>query len=148
MMGHSDPRKDSLVEAVKAYQRSSEDQKQQWWSFCETSDVKKRDPALHSVEDLQSFIDGYGIPVKVQNAKQNLNPGEFQQKNGLIAKIKAYQRSGEEQKQAWWSFCETAEVKKRDPALHSLEDLQSFVQGSGVAVKAPAKQKQWVKSKQ
>jgi len=56
-----DATKDMLVEKIKEFQRSGAEQKQAWWSFCEASENKNRDPARHDIDVLQSFIEGFGI---------------------------------------------------------------------------------------
>jgi len=56
-----DPMKDSLVEKVKSFQRSSEDNKQAWWSFCDGQESQNRDPARYEIDTLQMFLQGYGI---------------------------------------------------------------------------------------
>jgi len=52
-----DPEKDALVSRVKAYQRSGDEQKQTWWTYCDTMLGGKRDPAKHDVATLQEFVD-------------------------------------------------------------------------------------------
>jgi len=64
-----------------------------------------------------------GPPMK----KQKVSTGDVM-KDALVDKIKQFQRSGEEQKEAWWSFCDATEGKNRDPARHEVDVLQTFIQ--------------------
>merc|ERR1712224_472104 len=63
----------------------------------------------------QSWSAGYPPepPAKRQKG-QPVNTGD-PQKDALIEKIKAFQRCGEEQRQAWWNFAEAQPGKHRDP---------------------------------
>jgi len=56
-----DPWKDQLVAKIKAFQRSGEDQKQAWWTFCDSQEGKNRDPARYEADALQQFVSGYGL---------------------------------------------------------------------------------------
>jgi len=68
-----------------------------------------------------------GPPLK----KQKISTGDVM-KDELVDKIKEFQRSGAEQKQAWWSFCDASENNNRDPARHEVDVLQSFIDGFGI----------------
>merc|ERR1719401_1005603 len=54
------------------------------------------------------------------------------QKDVLVEKIKAFQRSGETQKQAWAAFCLEQPGNFRDPARHDISTLQMFMNGYGI----------------
>merc|ERR1712110_410932 len=54
------------------------------------------------------------------------------QKDELIVRIKAFQRSGEEQKQMWWTYADAELGGKRDPAKHDVSTLDAFVALYGV----------------
>jgi len=54
--------KDALVSRIKAYQRSGEEPKQQWWLFCDTQLSGIRDPSRHDVEVLEQFISQFFVP--------------------------------------------------------------------------------------
>merc|ERR1719148_478307 len=43
------------------------------------------------------------------------------QKDALVDAVKNFQRSGEAQKQAWWTFCDSQEGKNRDPARYDTD---------------------------
>eukprot|EP00439_Symbiodinium_sp_Y106_P060976 s2250_g9.t1 len=55
-----DPRKDSLVQKIKAMQRSNEEAKRQWWQFCDNRQGGIRDPTRHDVRVLQEFLNEQG----------------------------------------------------------------------------------------
>merc|ERR1712013_16318 len=56
-----DPAKDALVEKVKAFQRSGDEQKQAWGAFADAQAGAARDPARHDKETLEMFLTGYGV---------------------------------------------------------------------------------------
>jgi len=114
--------KGELINKIKAFQRSSEEQKKAWWAFCDRNEGH-RDPARYEADVLQVFI--------AENGIQGVQ-GSGEQKRVLVAKIKGFQKSGEEQKQAWWAFCDAQGSKKRDPALHEVDILEAFVQENGI----------------
>merc|ERR1712226_1457519 len=66
-------------------------------------------------------------------------------KNVLVNKIKDFQRSSEENKQAWWTFCDSQECQKRDPALHEEDVLQAFVADHGIEGVEGTKQELFIK---
>eukprot|EP00931_Biecheleriopsis_adriatica_P028506 TRINITY_DN1698_c0_g1_i3.p1 TRINITY_DN1698_c0_g1~~TRINITY_DN1698_c0_g1_i3.p1 ORF type:complete len:231 (+),score=50.53 TRINITY_DN1698_c0_g1_i3:114-806(+) len=113
-----------LISKIKDFQRSGEEQKQAWWTFCDSQGGGNRDPARHEAHVLQNFLAQHGIQVDTGNSFL---------KGELILKIKDFQRSGEEQKQAWWAFCDS-QGGKRDPALHTVDVLQSFLAQHGIQV--------------
>jgi len=68
-----------------------------------------------------------GPPMK----KPKVSTGDVM-KDMLVEKVKDFQRSGAEQKQAWWSFCDASENNNRDPAKHDVDVLQSFIDGFAI----------------
>lgn len=114
-------RKRALVSKMKRLQRSNEDQKQAWSSFCDSQPGKRRDPAQYQANVLEAFLAGQGIRFTVSFAK-----GE------LINKIKALQRSSQELKLAWWAFCDSQPDQKRDPAEYEEDVLHSFLAQHGI----------------
>lgn len=114
----SDSVQQELVAQIKVFQRSGEEQKQTWWAFCDSQPGKNRDPARYEVDVLQGFVQEHGMPGLQGNEKERAE---------LVAKIKGFQKSGEEQKQTWWTFCDGQAGKKRDPALYTVDILQTFV---------------------
>mmetsp|Transcript_9515 Transcript_9515/g.27548 ORF Transcript_9515/g.27548 Transcript_9515/m.27548 type:complete len:711 (-) Transcript_9515:136-2268(-) len=49
----------------------------------------------------------------------------------LVARVKAIQRSGEDEKAKWWRYCESHNVKVFDPARHDANFLQAFLAEHG-----------------
>merc|ERR1719201_341471 len=94
MAGSGDPEKHALVEQIKDFQRSGEENKQAWWDFCEQQEFKKRDPALQSIESLQMFCANVGIVAWGESAMKKARMGD-PEKDALVEKIKNFQRSGE-----------------------------------------------------
>mmetsp|Transcript_30700 Transcript_30700/g.72610 ORF Transcript_30700/g.72610 Transcript_30700/m.72610 type:complete len:967 (-) Transcript_30700:162-3062(-) len=66
----------------------------------------------------------------------------FSEKDELVARIKSIQRSGNEGRERWERYCDAARTGNRDPALHSLESMRSFLQAyeRGEEPELPAKQ--------
>jgi len=108
-----DAQKDAFVARVKVFQRASDEQKQQWWAFADSSPVGKRDPALYDVHLLKQFCSQYGADGDAQ-------------KDELVARVKAFQRTSDDQKQQWWAFADSSSVGKRDPALYDTGLLEQF----------------------
>lgn len=53
-------------------------------------------------------------------------------KDRLVQRIKAFQRSGEMEKQTWWTYCDTMKGTVRDPVKHDIHTLQEFITGHNV----------------
>lgn len=53
----------ALVEQVKKLQRESEEWKQAWWQYCALSGNNTRDPAAHTPEFLQAFLEQPNLPT-------------------------------------------------------------------------------------
>jgi hypothetical protein len=49
------------------------------------------------------------------------------EKAGLVEKIKALQRGDQSAKRAWWVHCEVSANGTKDPSLHDVESLNSFL---------------------
>jgi len=54
-------------------------------------------------------------------------------KQGLVDKIKTYQRASQAQKELWWSYCDTVLQGTRDPAKHDKATLSKFIADNGIA---------------
>lgn len=127
-----DPMKDQLVMKVKAFQRLGEENKQAWHHFCDTNLGGVYDPNRHDVGALQMFVSQYGVQDLsggggCGGSRSGLGPD-----HPLVMKIKGYQKMGEPQKQAWYSYCDTNLGGKYDPARHSEEALNNFIASYGV----------------
>jgi len=134
--GSGDPTKDRMVLAIKAYQKAGEQQKQTWWTFCDSQLGGNRDPARHDTETLLQFIERYGVSepsASPTGMTGGLSPrGPTQQNSQLIATIKTFQKAGEQQKQLWWSFCDSQQGGNRDPARHEPAVLLQFIEAYGL----------------
>lgn len=118
--------KDKLVEAVKNFQKSSEDAKQTWWFFCDSEHDGIRDPKRHELSTLRGFLQSNGIKVAS-------GPAGSAQKDKLVDLVKSFQKSGEENKQAWWYFCDNEHAGTgKDPARYDLASLKQFCQENGL----------------
>lgn len=53
-------------------------------------------------------------------------------RDALAVRVKAWQRSGESQRQAWWAYCDEHLGGVRDPVRHEQEVLQTFLNQHGV----------------
>merc|ERR1719419_1030460 len=51
-----------LVARVKAFQRSGDECKEQWWTHCDQQLGGIRDPARHDTDTLQNFCEEFGVP--------------------------------------------------------------------------------------
>jgi len=69
---------------------------------------------------------GGGGPMK--KAKFSSGDASF---DALVEKVKQFQRSGDKQKEAWWSFCDAVDGKNRDPARHEAHVLETFLSDYG-----------------
>jgi len=73
---------------------------------------------------------GWGGDAKRQKTSSSASTDPI--KGKLIEKIKSFQRSGEVQKQTWWSYCDAQPDQKRDPAFYDAEFLQTFTILNGI----------------
>ena len=121
----------SLVAKIKEGQRASEEWKQAWWSYCDANGLGKKDPAAHSTEVLQQFINTHShihldlsspAPLKPVPVPPPATVGGV-----LVAKIKEGQRASQEWKQAWWDYCNANGLAQYDPAVHPTEVLRQFI---------------------
>lgn len=119
------PEMSRLVNKVKEFQKASPENKQAWYAFCDTQPGRNYDPARHEPDALKTFLGGVGS----SGADAAFSP----EKSGLIAKVKEFQKSSAENKQAWHTFCDASDVGKYDPAYHDPEALKQFLGGVGVS---------------
>jgi len=125
-----DPQKDILIAKIKAFQKRGEDEKQVWHAYCDGSLGGVYDPSRHANDNLQVFIDQNGIqdiPIPASVGQGGAGPA-----NPLVTRIKAFQKMGEPQKQAWHDHCDTALGGIRDPSRHDAAALEQFISAQGV----------------
>jgi len=82
----------------------------------------------------KSSGDGWGEEPAAKRQKAPPASSGDPQKDALVDSVKNFQRSGEAQKQAWWTFCDSQESKNRDPARYDTETLWQFAQGYGLQI--------------
>lgn len=126
--------KAQLIMQVKAFQRASLENKEIWGSFCNATYGGTRDPNKHDESSLQMFLSEYAngfVPEENGKDKESHGTGDAA-KDELVAKIKAYQRTGEAEKETWKTYAEAQIGRYRDPALHDIAILQHFVNVYGL----------------
>lgn len=148
----------NLAELFKEGQRSAPSFKQAWADYACNSGLEKNDPTKNSKETLIGFLEHLGQQARIGQVlvgnwggkqsgmpvwhgqtsrgeparkKMKVSAGNAK-KNELVEQIKAFQRSDEDNKQAWWAFCEEQPLKKRDPALHEIAVLKEFCSENGI----------------
>lgn len=128
-----------LADLMKHGQRNSIPWKQAWAGYCQEYGGGVNDPAKHDQKFLIGFMDFLG-----QSAVMSLRGGGGggygrgggrggggyvycdPKKEALVNRIKAFQRTGEEQKNAWGEYCDEALGGVHDPMRHDAEVLLSF----------------------
>merc|ERR1712083_21997 len=111
--------KDELVNAVKGYQRLGQGEKEAWWNYCDTQLEGVRDPMRHDEATLKYFVEMHDVPPA--GGVPHIQ-GADPQKDQLVQRVKMFQKIGDEQKEAWYSFC----GPNRDPGRHSVQKLTEF----------------------
>jgi len=115
--------KDDLVNRMKAFQRSSAENKELWNTYCDTYLGGVKDPNRHDEGTLKEFCDNHGVPAAsdIPGPQQAMimDPA----KEMYVNKVKQYTKTGPEGKENWLSFCGST----KDPARHPIEKLQEFV---------------------
>lgn len=106
--------KAALVDEVKKIQRSSPDNKEQWYSYCRTQGTSSYDPERHDEEFLNNFL-------------ASLRTGQPPMQATLVMKVKAFQRSSQENKDLWYKFCQMNGSPDFDPNRHDEAFLRNFL---------------------
>lgn len=131
-----------LIKMIKMGQKKSQAWKGVWEAYCNNSPVDGKpayDPAKHDSAFLEGFFDFVGKMAMMGSMgmmsggmkKGPMSTGDAQ-KDILIAKIKAFQKQGEAQKQTWHGFCDQSLGGVYDPSRHDAATLQMFVQSNGI----------------
>jgi len=71
---------------------------------------------------MQQMQNGGGMGQPAMKKQRTGDP----MKDALVEKVKMFQRAGNEQKQAWWTFCDAQEGQNRDPSRYEADVLQMF----------------------
>merc|ERR1712137_530916 len=94
-----------LVAQVKAFQKEGEGQKNAWHHFCDVQMNGIRDPSRHDNATLQNFLKSNGNAAARTVAKPSMRPNGNVNSHH-VAKIKAYQKQGPEEKENWHEFAD------------------------------------------
>lgn len=140
--GGGDAGKDALVAAVKSFQKESEENKNVWGMFCDMNLGGKRDPAKHEASVLQKFLMSNGAGPAGGGVSARPTPSMVSPyvpaaaagpagAEGLVARVKAFQRAGVEQRELWGRFADEHLGGKRDPAKADPYMLQEFAAAHG-----------------
>lgn len=136
-----------IGELFKEGQRKSAGFKQAWAAYCNVFGDGKSDPLKKDLKFLTGFLDhmgqrgamvlsahlgGMGMGMDGGDRRMGGRPGAKRMrtesaKDGLVNRIKAFQKSGEEQKQLWWDHCDSELGGVRDPNRHDMTTLEDFV---------------------
>jgi len=124
----------ALVARVKAVQRDSDQGRNQWHNFCDTSGKGTRDPSRHPASFLRSFFEALrdgAIPRGLEALHERPLPETSDDPKEalpiLIAKVKQGQRTSVEFKQRWWTYADTQHDGIRDPSKHDVASLRRFL---------------------
>eukprot|EP00747_Dinoflagellata_sp_TGD_P078907 gnl/TRDRNA2_/TRDRNA2_160280_c0_seq1.p1 gnl/TRDRNA2_/TRDRNA2_160280_c0~~gnl/TRDRNA2_/TRDRNA2_160280_c0_seq1.p1 ORF type:complete len:202 (+),score=32.30 gnl/TRDRNA2_/TRDRNA2_160280_c0_seq1:14-619(+) len=134
------------VSFVKEGQRKSQHFKHAWAAYCQHYGGGVNDPAKHDTAFLISYLDFLGHSACMAMSMGGMGPmgGKGMKgwgapiastdpvKEQYISRIKAYQKSGDTQKQAWASYCESNLQGNYDPARHETSVLLQFITMYGV----------------
>uniref|UniRef100_A0A6U7YAC7 Uncharacterized protein n=1 Tax=Eutreptiella gymnastica TaxID=73025 RepID=A0A6U7YAC7_9EUGL len=130
---------------VKEALRGNNDLKLMWHQHCRLYAEGSRDPARHTAESLQMFINqamaaaaqaqaqAFGLPDAKRARTQTIvvdamAPGEDPEaRRNLITQIKELQRQSSEWKSAWGTYCDMSAAGTRDPTAHASHVLQQFL---------------------
>jgi len=131
--------KDILVARLKNFQKVSQEGKDLWGTYADTYLNGNRDPNRHTEETLREFIVNHGVPEIDASSMGGGGMGGGgwggmpmepmdPEKEALVQRVKVYQKSGPEAKQAWWEFIGPT----KDPARAPAEKLMEFCNTYGV----------------
>jgi len=141
--------KEALVEEIKMYQRTGDQAKEVWYTFCKNHGSTNYDPARHEgpfLKNFQAVLKGGPMPSPLMamasmggrsmaggqpgfpmGARQaDLGPPD-PAKQPLVDECKAMQRAGSTSKEQWHYWCRMHGSKDFDPARHDVVFLSSFL---------------------
>jgi len=122
--------KEALVNQIKSFQRSSTPAKELWETYADSYLGGRRNPAKHEESTLQEFITNHNVPQAEAPASHMAGgPTDFDPaKAQWVDKVKNYQRSSPEAKEAWSQFAGMT----KDPNRHTSEKLMEFCSMYGI----------------
>jgi hypothetical protein len=164
----SDPRKNRLVNLIKAGQRQNDTWKESWNQYTSSHLDGVRDPAVHTADKLQGFVNNvqkdfaneewFKHPEKFIKfprgrapAKLTFEPyGPRPDVNSdpemhlpasfdLRTILKEQMRASSTVKDEWWKFCDTFCGGTHDPARHPQGNLVMFLEAQGLLPQAYSK---------
>jgi len=136
--------KNVLVERIKQFGRSGQENKELWTGYCTQFLGGKFDPAKHDASILSEFCSNHGVPELEGSGAATGGPimpaaaggaggaAGAAQKANLVERVKAFQRASPEQKEFWCEYANTYLGGTLDPAKHILDDLTQFCENHGV----------------
>lgn len=127
----------ALQQMIKMGQKKSQYWKAVWEQYCQTKLVDGKpafDPAKHDSSFLEGFFDHIGkqaLGMGMMAGDKGMNrmamgTGDAA-KDQLVLKVKAFQKMGEQQKNAWHAHCDANVGSVYDPVRHDNTNLQAFV---------------------
>eukprot|EP00408_Alexandrium_pacificum_P010592 CAMPEP_0171215144 /NCGR_PEP_ID=MMETSP0790-20130122/31517_1 /TAXON_ID=2925 /ORGANISM="Alexandrium catenella, Strain OF101" /LENGTH=257 /DNA_ID=CAMNT_0011680891 /DNA_START=68 /DNA_END=839 /DNA_ORIENTATION=- len=149
-----------LAQLCKEGQKKSHSWKEAWATYCLAHGNGKNDPEKHDNYYIVGFLDhvagcgiaalsgaspeagGLGMPA-AKRARTAGGPAAFgggfgggasgdPEKDGLVGKIKAFQRSSPDAKEIWGAYCDAHLGGIRDPNRHDKDVLMQFVSDSAL----------------
>eukprot|EP01062_Namystynia_karyoxenos_P084196 TRINITY_DN9856_c0_g1_i1.p1 TRINITY_DN9856_c0_g1~~TRINITY_DN9856_c0_g1_i1.p1 ORF type:complete len:290 (+),score=78.01 TRINITY_DN9856_c0_g1_i1:95-871(+) len=127
--GGNDALLKTLIDKVKAGQRSSESWKENWWAWCDANGGT-RDPARRTVQELTQALQQIGDPSPGTvgggsgGGASVIRDAEHQK---LVDQVKQQQRSNPTWKAGWDSLCDAEGQGRRDPARHDSSFLRQAI---------------------
>jgi len=113
----------SLVEQIRKGQKMSDEFRDAWIAYTDANGNGVRDGARHDAAFIQQFLDTAPMYESFESDAEHA---------ALVAKIKNGQKSSQEFKEQWWTFCESYGAGKNDPLKHDKAFLQNFVAQTAV----------------
>jgi len=149
-----------LAGGIKEGQRRSQVWREAWQKFCAVKGRAYNDPTRHSDMELVDFLeyageiasagldtyaDQEGVDLAGRGLKRAAPASDWEpaakrrsggadsEKTSLVVKVKELQRSSQEMKQAWWTYCDESLGGVRDPNRHDAAVLSQFLAAMGAA---------------
>jgi len=108
----------SLVEALKALQRSNPAGYEQWAAHCDQHGGGIRDPSKHEPAFVQAFLTQFHAGHRIDMSADTQQLAEL---------VKQGQRNSAPWRQAWALYCQTHGGGVNDPAKHDHSFLKGFI---------------------
>lgn len=133
----------TLADSIKTLQKRSEAFKDAWAKYCTAQGGGKFDPSKHNAEFLLQFLaqlaggpglsggGSMGGEPSMKRIRGSAGAGGGgssgdPKKDELVARIKAFQKDGVEQKELWSLYADTYLEGWRDPSRHDANALDQF----------------------